>query len=288
MQTLAGAAASVGTSQQAQSAQVQAHFRESAGYWHDLYHRTDPTGEVFRRRQEVALGMVDALRLAPGSRVLEVGCGAGFVTVELARRGLHVTAIDPTTEMLQVAGGVVASNGLAGSVELVWGDVHELQFEASTFRLVVALGVIPWLHSPSRGLAEINRVLVPGGHVVVTSDNRARLNHLVDPAFSPVLAKPRQALNAAWRSLRKVPDDLRFHPHLIWTWQFRQMVRDARLEVVEDRTVGFGPFSLLAHPLLQGRGGVALHRRLQTLADAGFPLVGRMGSHQVMLARKVR
>ncbi len=275
-----------GASQQAQAAQVRAHFRDTAGYWHDLYQRADPVGAIFRNRQKVALEMVDGLNLPPGSRVLEVGCGAGFVTVELARRGLHVTAIDAATEMLQVARGVVDGAGHGAAVELLPGDVHSLTFKDSSFRLVVALGVIPWLHSPAKALAELARVLVPGGSVIVTSDNRARLNHLADPMFSPVLARPRRAIASAWRKVRGVPPDLRFHPHLIWTWQVRRMVEDAGLEVISDRTVGFGPFSFLAHPLLGGSTGVAVHDRLQALADAGFPLIRSAGCHQVVLARK--
>lgn len=269
-----------------QAVEVRAHFRDTAGYWHDLYQRKDPVGVVFQDRQRAALAMVDDLGLPQGSPVLEVGCGAGFLTVDLARRGLQVMAVDAAPEMLQVASGTLARNGLGGSVELGQADVHGLEFSDHRFRLVVALGVIPWLHSPAVALAELSRVLTPGGHLVVTSDNRARLNHLADPTFSPLLSRPRWALNAAWRRLRNRPADTRFHPHLIWTWRFRELVESAGLEVVSDRTVGFGPFSFLAHPLLYGRGGVVAHRWLQSLADRRLPFFRSTGSHHLVLARK--
>jgi SAM-dependent methyltransferase len=269
-----------------QSSQVRAHFRANAGYWHDLYARRDVAGVVFQDRQEAALAMVERLGLPATSGVLEVGCGAGFLTVDLARRGLRITAVDAAPEMLEVARGLVAEHGLGAAVQLRQADVHTLEFPDRSFQLVVALGLIPWLHSPGDALAELARVLVPGGHLVVSSDNRARMNHLADPSFSPLLATPRRAVGALRRRLTNTPADSRFHPHLMWTWQFRKLVELARLEIVSERTVGFGPFSFLAHPLLQGRGGVAVHRRLQSLADHGFPLVRSVGSHQLVLARK--
>lgn len=269
-----------------QAVEVRAHFKATAGYWHDLYGRDDPVGVVFQDRQRTALALVDRLGLPRSSPVVEVGCGAGFLTVDLAQRGLQVTAVDAAPEMLKLASATIATNGLQEAVELRQADVHALEFPAGSFRLAVALGVIPWLHSPAVALSELSRVLAPGGHLVVTSDNRARLNHLADPSFSPLLAGPRKALGAAWRRLGKKPADTRFHPHLIWTWRFRDLVEKAGLEIVAERTVGFGPFSFLAHPLLSGRDGVAAHRWLQSLADRGVPFFRSTGSHHLVLARK--
>lgn len=269
-----------------QSSQVRAHFRDTARYWNELYQREDPEGVVFQDRQEAALALVAGLGLPAGSAVLEAGCGSGFVTIELARRGLQVTAVDAAPEMLELASALVVEKGLQGAVQLRQADVHALEFPDRSFQLVVALGLIPWLHSPGNALAELSRVLLPGGLLVVTSDNRARLNHLADPAFSPFLARPRNAMGSARRRLTRTPADPRFHPHLIWTWRFRKLVESAGLDIVSERTIGFGPFSFLAHPLLTGQGGVAAHRRLQSLADHRFPLIRSTGSHQLVLARK--
>lgn len=275
-----------GQNQVAQAGEVLAHFRDTADYWHDLYQRDDPIGVVFKDRQESALAMIQGLGLPLGSEVLEVGCGAGFVTVDLARRGFRVMSVDAAPEMLELARGLVTRSGLTAAVQLRQADVHALEFPDRSFPLVVALGVIPWLHSAAVALAELSRVLVPGGHLVITSDNRARLNHLADPTFSPLLDWPRRAVGDAWRRLNNTPADSGFHPHLIWTWQFRKLVESAGLEIASERTVGFGPFSFLAHPVLYGRLGNALHRRLQSLADRGVPLLRSTGSHHLVLARK--
>lgn len=269
-----------------QASQVREQFRVNAAYWRDLYDRPDSVGAIFRDRQSAALEMIDELALPAGAEVLEVGFGAGYITAELARRGFRVTAIDSTPEMLDVARGMLSEELTSGQVVLGEGDVHALDFADGSFQLVVALGVIPWLHSPAQGLREMARLLVPGGHLVVTSDNRARLNHLLDPAFSPLLERPRQALGSLRRRLTGQPADLRFHPHLIWTWRFRAMVQDAGLEVQSERTIGFGPFSLFAHPLFRGDRGMGVHGALQALGDRGAPVFRSAGSHQVVLARR--
>ncbi len=265
---------------------MRAHFRDTAGYWRDLYRRDDVVGAVFQDRQRHALRLVDQLGLNTGSSALEVGCGAGYLTLELAGRGMRLVAIDAAPEMLEIAGGLLARHDPASRVRFQQADVHHMPFPDASFDLAVALGVIPWLHSPASALGELARVLRPGGHLIVTSDNRARLNHLVDPRFSPSLVWLRALADSAHRLAGFRAPDGRFHPRLIWPWQFEEIVRGAGLEIVCEETVGFGPFSFMAHPILRGTAGVWLHRRLQALADRGMPLLRTLGAHQLLLARR--
>lgn len=264
---------------------MRAHFRSTVGYWHDLYERSDVEAAVFQDRQEAALQRI--LQVAPaGGQILEVGCGAGFLTVDLARRGFRLTAVDVAPEMLDIAADRLARTGLAAAVQLREADVHALEFPDSSFDLVVALGVIPWLHTPALALAEMSRVLRLGGHVVVTSDNRARLTHLFDPYFSPLLAPARRAASAVRRRPTGSAAERPIDQHMMWTRRFRRLVAAAGLDVVSERTIGFGPFSLLGRPLLWGRHGVALHRGLQGLADSRLPLIRSAGNHHLVVARK--
>ncbi|MDQ3879444.1 MAG: class I SAM-dependent methyltransferase, partial [Actinomycetota bacterium] len=112
--------------------------------------------------------------LPSGARVLEIGCGAGMLSVALAHRGFDVTATDSSAEMLQAAAEAAARDRV--HIGLVRADALVLPVPAQTFDLVAAVGVLPWVSSPQRALAEIARVLKPGGAAVVTSDNLGRLN----------------------------------------------------------------------------------------------------------------
>src|SRR5205823_7965186 len=118
----------------------------------------------------------DEARIPAGATVLEIGCGAGFLTVELARRGYQVDAIDSSEAMVASTRGRIADARLGDAATARVEDVHALSARDASYAAVIALGVVPWLHSAEKALREVARVLRPGGTAVVTAANRARLN----------------------------------------------------------------------------------------------------------------
>jgi SAM-dependent methyltransferase len=71
--------------------------------------------------------LAKALRLEPGSRVLDVPCGNGRIALELASRGYRATGIDQAAEMIEEARGRAAEQGLAAAFEV--RDMRDLPFE---------------------------------------------------------------------------------------------------------------------------------------------------------------
>src|SRR5262245_16095990 len=90
--------------QQASSSQriVTDYFESSAAYWKAVYSGDRLLPAIYQDRHNTALGWIQNLDLHPRARILEVGCGAGLLTVTLARRGHIVDALDPTMAMLQM------------------------------------------------------------------------------------------------------------------------------------------------------------------------------------------
>jgi SAM-dependent methyltransferase len=102
-----------------------------------------------------------------GQRVLDVACGTGVVAVTAARRGASVTALDLTPELLARAR---ANASLAGvSVDFQEGDVERMPFEASTFDVVVSQYGHIFAPRPEIALAEMLRVLKPGGTIAFST-----------------------------------------------------------------------------------------------------------------------
>lgn len=91
--------------------------------------------------------------------MLEVGSGTALTSVLLAERGLQVQAIDPAPSMLTLTRQHAARAGVGSRVHVTRGDVHALPYADATFCLVLALGVVPWLHSASTAVQEMVRVL---------------------------------------------------------------------------------------------------------------------------------
>src|SRR5262249_36499168 len=145
-------------------------------------------------RHAAAIEWVVELGLSPASRVLEIGCGAGLLAAELARMGYSVDAVDSVPAMVEQTIRNAFDNGITQRVQAFLADVHALPFPSCRFDLVIAIGVIPWLHDERAALLEMQRVLAAGGHLIVTADNESRLNRILDPVFSPALRPFRKAV----------------------------------------------------------------------------------------------
>src|SRR5205085_4423169 len=120
-------------------------------------------------------------------------------------RGLRVTATDSSAEMVKTARRHASTLGLGDAVRVDLADAHGLPFTGEQFDLVIAVGLLPWLHDPQGALQEMVRVLRPGGWIVVTADNRARLNFIVEPRENPLLAPIKVARRAAKRIAGQLP-----------------------------------------------------------------------------------
>jgi len=115
------------------------------------------------------------LRLVPfdgyrGKRVLEVGCGAGTDLMRFARGGAIVTGVDISSSAIALARQNFEQQHLAA--DLREADGERLPFEAATFDLVYAHGVVQYTASDATLVAECVRVLKPGGEAIFQVYNR--------------------------------------------------------------------------------------------------------------------
>jgi ubiquinone/menaquinone biosynthesis C-methylase UbiE len=119
----------------------------------------------------------------PGGRIVEVGCGVGAQTVQLAARnpGTHVVAIDPSAESIEEARALVASHGLT-NVEFQECDAYTLPFGDQEIDGAFVCFVLEHLSAPERALRELHRVLKPGANLqIFEGDHGATLAWPDDP-----------------------------------------------------------------------------------------------------------
>ncbi len=102
-----------------------------------------------------------------GQRVLDVACGTGVVAITAARRGATVTALDLTPELLARARENARIAGV--SIDFHEGDVEQLPFEASAFDVVVSQYGHIFAPRPEVAIAEMLRVLKPGGTIAFST-----------------------------------------------------------------------------------------------------------------------
>jgi len=110
---------------------------------------------------------LDLLEIQPGERVLDVGCGSGVVLRDLARRvgsSGRAVGLDYGAEFLAIASELAE---LLERIELRQGDVRALPFSDGEFDLVLAATVLRHVPDGDRSVAELARVVRPGGRVAV-------------------------------------------------------------------------------------------------------------------------
>ncbi len=135
---------------------VRAAYRRWAGVYDTAFGGVS----AFGRRRAAA----EVNRL-PGSRVLEVGVGTGLALPHY-RPGKRVTGIDLSAEMLALARKRVAERRLDGVDELTEMDAEAMAFPDGRFDIAVAMFVASVVPHPRQLLAEMRRVVKPGGHLL--------------------------------------------------------------------------------------------------------------------------
>lgn len=176
--------------------------------------------------------MAEALALRPEDELLEVACGSGVFLANHAAEVSFVAGLDLSDLQIELARERLAERIASGTAEIVKGDAAELPWADARFSVVTCMGSLEAIPDPPRALAEMYRVLRPGG---------------------------RAALAMGWR----VPDGTETHQAFggMWIWteaDTRRLVEDAGLADVsvsyEDvRGEWHGPVGIL-HRLLTLEG----------------------------------
>lgn len=139
--------------------------------------------------------LIDAIAPRPGESLLEIGCGAGSLVRQLARRlgdANPITAADVNPFLLREAGQLAETEGLAGKIRFAHANAERLPFDDASYDCVYSVTVFEECDA-SRAIAEAVRVLRPGGRlglVVRALDMRQWWNLELPPAILAKVDRP--------------------------------------------------------------------------------------------------
>ncbi|MFF8034500.1 methyltransferase domain-containing protein [Streptomyces sp. NPDC016626] len=175
--------------------------RETAVYTHG-HHEPVLRSHTWRTAANSAAYLLGVLE--PHMRILDIGCGPGTITADLAAHvpDGHVTGLDREPAVLERARAVAGERG-PGNVGFTVGDVHALDFPDGTFCVVHAHQVLQHVGDPVRALREMLRVTRPGGFVAVRDADYAAMTWY--PA-SPGMERWRDLYRRVARSNGGEPD----------------------------------------------------------------------------------
>jgi SAM-dependent methyltransferase len=124
--------------------------------------------------------LLDTVAVGPGTRLLDVGTGPGFVARAAIERGAVVRAADQSAAMVQIA--------RSGGVDAVVSGAETLPFDAETFDAVLGGYVLNHLPRPDEAIADFRRVLVSGGRLAMTIWDVPSVNPAMG-LFGPVVTE---------------------------------------------------------------------------------------------------
>jgi ubiquinone/menaquinone biosynthesis C-methylase UbiE len=166
------------------------------------HHATVLRSHTWRTAENSAAYLLPHLRA--GQRLLDVGCGPGTITADLASIVApgRVTGLDPAEAVLVQARHAAAERGLS-TVDFMTGDVHALDAPDGSFDVVHAHQVLQHLADPVGALAEMRRVTRPGGIVAVRDSDYAAFTWYPE---DPVLDRWLEVYRAVARRNGAEPD----------------------------------------------------------------------------------
>lgn len=230
----------------------------SAPRWTEMYDARTPVLEEanYRTRRDIT---VEYLRkvVPPGGRVLDLGCGTGPVLSELRKHGFVCTGLELSLDMIERARARLRSMNLDDG-DLHHGDCRRTPFADASFDAVVCLGVISYVEAYTEVLKEIERLLKPGGYVLLSFRNH----------FNRTLWDPYAAVEML---VRAATGRLRPEPYVIGRFMdFREVCKEMAACGLECRAqfgIGFGPLRFRRRALLPERASIRLSNGLATVFD---------------------
>jgi len=264
------------------------YFHHHADQYAERYDvRTN--GDVLWDRHRAILDMLHGMEVPVGSTIIDLGCGPGFLSRDLARVGYRGVGLDAAAAMVQRCRSEAAAAGIADRWQYNVGDIEAVPFGCGCFDAAVCAGVIEYLPSDETFLREVARVLRPNGRFILCVTNTFGYTVSLYPLLHA--AKQIPGVVAAGSALRKIvvggkhgAMDFGFLPRKHRPGVIRRQLTEAGFRVDEDRYV---QFTLLPSPFcaLLSKLKVGFEDRLERLDRTPLRVIG---SCYILSARKVQ
>ena len=257
---------------------VEDYFDQNAQNWSELYKEAQRANDyVLADRKAAAVDFV-VKSLPDGGRVLDAGCGAGPLAVELVGRGYYVPGVDVSEKMIEACRSNLEAKGFDPSLyDLTHGDVFKAGFADGEFDCVSALGFLQYQDDELASLQELARILKPGGVLFVSGPTKTRISNWF--GLAPWYRKMRwgSVLPEGHQVLNTISD------HYYTPGRMRKLLDAAGFDVLEGRGHGYCNFAFIGGRLGL-KGELALHRGLTKVSKV-VP-ISRFANDVMAFARK--
>ena len=206
-------------------------------------------------RHEKIIQLVEEFIPLRDSLILDVGCGPGLLAFDLAKKGYQGFGIDISDEMINLSKDILKGTDWDFSVE----DVEQTKFEANKFDCVVASGVIEYMNEDLTMLHEMQRILKPGGYLIINITNILGYSTSLNFMTNTVKRLPfvMEFLSIVRKKILKSEygtDNLGFTPRKHFVFNFKKSLNASGFRIRKNIAHHFSilpaPFSTLTQSLL--------------------------------------
>lgn len=195
-------------------------------------------------------------------RLLDIGCGGGFLTEGLVKRRAQTSAVGLDLSHAAITAARAHATATRLPIDYLAGDGSEVPFPGDSFDVVVCSEVLEHVDDPAAVVRDVGRVLAPGGLFLFSSPNRTWLSHLV-------LIRAAQD----WRVTRVLPANLH-------SWE--RFIRPAKLALLASRAgLEFEDVKGVVLRVRDAPGAISALARLKrgssTYAEAGQAMTFSIG-----------
>jgi ubiquinone/menaquinone biosynthesis C-methylase UbiE len=149
------------------------------------------------RRDHLKTAQTIAAQLPPGSAVLEVAPGPGYMALELAKLGAYrITGLDISHSFVRIAADNARRAGV--TIDFRHGDVTHMPFPAESFDFVTCTAAFKNFPDPVAALDQIQRVLRPGGHASIFDMRKDAPREAIDQEVRDMRLSPPSAFVTRW------------------------------------------------------------------------------------------
>ncbi|HUN66289.1 MAG TPA: class I SAM-dependent methyltransferase [Bacteroidota bacterium] len=224
-------------------------FFDESKEWRGTVYDADNSyfGRVIIRRKAYAFEMIRKIPDLKIGHALDVGFGSGVYIEELLKMGFECSGVDLSREMVDACEKRMKTELDAGRLHLGPGEVEHLPFKDNMFDLVICIGVLGYLLRDEKALAELKRVVKPGGYLLLNLTNmyplsdldyllRRKIKGWFFPKSIPVpdVENPPYAMQSDY-----VLKARKFHFKSYNLWKYEKLVQDGKFVKVDSMTYGF-------------------------------------------------
>jgi 2-polyprenyl-3-methyl-5-hydroxy-6-metoxy-1,4-benzoquinol methylase len=265
---------------------VETQFNRFDKQWQELYDKPWRVNDlVIKNRKDFSLDFLYR-HVKPGASILDAGCGAGVVTLELAKNGFLVHGTDIAPKMIKRAQRLFFENDIDPSrYGFSVGEITESNLAENSFDGIIALGFLEYQPDEPKVLAFLHKLLRPGGLLVITIPINIRISGLLGLGKIYGAAKRRiKTLVARGEDWRKPAAGLSINAHSFSG--FKKLVQRAGFTLIDYKRHGYANFWPLqsVEASKQYKIELFLHNHLTQIAK--FLPIDRFANELIVVAKK--